>query len=294
MGVLFDRRCELHVFTTGQKTIIKDLDMEFDILATSDSKPNTATITVFNLNETNRSLFSEDTLGVEYYAGYGDDIGIIFQGSWDPENSVVHHVKEGVDWVTTFQTGDGFKEFMNSFFDKTYSAGTPVKTILSDVAAVLGLPVFLDFDDGIQMIHGGWYSGKAKDVLDDVVADYGLSWSIQWGTVEVVAKGSPPSNDSQAILLTPSTGLVGRPTITEKGVECQTLMIYTIRPTRLIKIEGVIPDTPVGDLLKLKKEKPQGDPAQDPTGVYIVDRVRYGGDNMGGGFGCTIESDRER
>ena len=118
MSVLFDRKVELHVYLDVVKYVIRDLHMSFDVLATRDSKPNTAKITVYNLSETTRGLFNELTTGIELWAGYGDNLGMIFRGSWDSKTSIYRHKQTGPDWVTEIETGDGLKEFQNTFFEK--------------------------------------------------------------------------------------------------------------------------------------------------------------------------------
>ena len=287
MSLLFNRKTELHVFTTGEKTIIKGLDMSFNIVATRDSKPNTAKITVFNLAETSRNLFSTSMLGIEFWAGYGENIGMIFRGSWDDETSKIRHKKNGTTWVTTIETGDGLKEFQNTFFDKSYSKGIDVKTILTDVANSMGLPVVLDYDGNDILNSGASYSGKANSVLDDLAIEYNLGWSIQHGAVEIVDPDDPPKNDATAVLLTPDTGLVGRPTITDKGMECGALMMATIKPTRLVKLDPATIDTDLGS----KQDAIKSGIKPTASGVYIVDRVQYTGDNMGGPFNTKITSE---
>ena len=61
MTLLFNRKVELHVYLDTEKYVIRDLHMIFDILATRDSKPNTAKISVMNLSESTRNLFSDST-----------------------------------------------------------------------------------------------------------------------------------------------------------------------------------------------------------------------------------------
>jgi len=287
MTLLFDRKVELHVFVGGQKHIIRDLHMTFDVLATRDSKPNTAKIVVFNLSETSRNLFSESTKGIEFWAGYGEDLGMIFRGSWDPDTSVINHAQRGTTWETHIETGDGLKEFHNTFFDKSYTAGTDVKTILTDVAKSMGLPVLLDYDGNDTITSGIALSGKAGHVLDGLCLEYHLRWSIQHGTVEIVEPDGTPRSEATAVLLTPDTGLVGRPTITKNGLECESLLLYTIKPTRLIKLDPASIDTNLGN----KQDAIKSGIKPTAYGVYIVDQIQYTGDNMGGKFNCKITSE---
>lgn len=287
MSLLFDRKVELHVFLASEKYIIKNLHMSFDILATRDSKPNTAQITVFNLSETTRSLFSKETTGIEFWAGYGDDIGMIFRGSWDKDVSIFRHRKEGTDWLTEIETGDGLKEFQNTYFDKSYSAGTPATTIVKDITKAMGLPVIFDWTNTKTLVSGAMFSGKAKDVLDDLATEYGFEWSSQHGSINVVDEGATMKSDPTAVVLSPDTGLVGRPVITKSGLEVTSLMLATIKPMRLIKLDPATVVTNLGG----KQEEIKSGIKPSASGVYRVDRIRYHGNNFGGEFNCVIQSD---
>lgn len=287
MTLLFDRKIELHVFLDAEKYVIRDLHMSFDILATRDSKPNTASLVVYNLSQTTRNLFTKSTTGVEVWAGYGEDLGMIFRGSWDEDTSFFRHYLEGASWVTEIETGDGLKEFQTTYFDRAYSQGTEVTSIIQDVANAMGLPSSFDFESLGSINSAAVFSNKAKDVLDNLSFEYGFDWSIQHGAIEVVVSGTPPTNDATAVLLSPDTGLVGRPVITKDGLEVNTLMLATIKPTRLIQLDPASVDTALGSRQDVIKSKI----VPSATGVYIVDRIRYHGDNMGGSFNCVIESD---
>lgn len=287
MTLLFDRKVELHVFLTGEKYIIKDLDMSFDILATRDSKPNTAKIMVYNLSEATRNLFSRETRGIEFWAGYGEDIGMIFRGSWDENTSIFKHYKGGPDWITEIETGDGLKEFQTTYFDRSYSAGTSVTSIIGDIASAMGLPVANDWP-GVDVLNSGAvYSGKAKDLLDDLSNEYGFGWSIQHGVVEIVEDQDTLKSETTAVVLSTDTGLVGRPVVNKDGLEVNTLMLASVKPTRLIQVNPASVETKLGN----KQDTIKSGIKPSPTGTYIVDRIQYQGDNFGGSFNCVIQSD---
>jgi len=286
MSVLFDRHCELHVFVNSKKYIIKNLDMDFDIIATDDSKPNIAKISVYNLSETTRNLFSESTRGMEFWAGYGDELGMIFRGSWDPDSSTVKHEQIGPTWATHLETGDGLKEFQEAIFEKTYPKGMSVKYVIHDIASSFALPVVLDYDENLKTTSARTFSCKAWMALNEITSHYMLKWSIQHGTVEILDFFSPPKNDSQATLLTPSTGIIGTPTITDKGINVKTLLLSNIQPSRLIQI-GASPDgSKKGNIQKDIK----GKISKKSEGLFIVNKIKYFGNNYGGAFNCLISS----
>ena len=123
--MLFDRSLKLRVFAASKAFDFTDLHIDFDIALNQDSKPNVGRFGIFNLSEKTRGLFSEEYQGVEFEAGYKGKNTIIFKGTI---NSIKHE-KNGVDWYTTIVAEDGGQNYQESYFNKSYSAGTPLVKI---------------------------------------------------------------------------------------------------------------------------------------------------------------------
>jgi hypothetical protein len=283
MTILFGRNTELRVFAGGSQYTIRDLHMDFDILATRDSKPNQAKITVWNLSSTTRNLFSENLQGIEFLASYGTDPPVLlFRGA---TNNVLHTPGK-MEYQTAIFAGEGQKEFTESVFNKSYASGTPVKQILKDLTAALGLPAEIDDETVVQVLETGLsLSGRTKNVLDQVTGDYSLTWSVQHGTTEIIKAGDPPVRDATAIVLSTDTGLLESPVLTDRGVRVKSMLNPAIRPSRLIDVRPRSTVLNYSDTVKNKT------PKTDATGIYIVDRAQYIGSNYGGQFDVIAESD---
>lgn len=299
MSLLFDREIKLVVYlATGKKYEITDLHMNFEVLLRRDSKPNQAKIGVYNLSETTRNVFNEQHLGLEFYAGYATTgPEMIFRGN----TSNVLSQKDGPDWLTTLYAGDGHKEFDKTYFNKTYSAGTPLITIFTDIADVFSLPLNIDpilFDTLAQpIIRSITFAGKAKRAMDTLAKDYDLSWSVQFGTIEVIPKGAILTSDPTATLLTFDTGMIGSPEIAyekekknrksepefKKIIKVTSLLIPSIKPNRLIQVFALRTSITFGQLNETRV------PSDNADGVYLVDTVTFSGDNFGGNFDARIE-----
>lgn len=299
MALLFDRKVKLVVyFATGKKYEITDLHMTFEILLRRDPKPNPAKIGVYNLSETTRNLFSEESLGLEFYAGYASTgPQQIFKGTIS--NALSN--KNGPDWITTIYAADGHKEFDETYFNKSYSAGTPLITIFTDIADVFSLPINIDptlFDVLSQsLLRGVTFEGKAEKAMNQLAKDYDLDWSVQFGIIEVTPKGSVLTSDPVATLLTFDTGLIGSPEIAyekvkknrksepelKKIVKANSLLIPQIKPNRLIQILSLYTSITFGALNETRV------PTDNADGIYLVDTVSFVGDNFGGSFDCKIE-----
>jgi hypothetical protein len=304
VGLLFNPITELRVFTAAQMYTIRGLDTDFDILARRDSKPNTAQITVYQLSETARNLFTAEHQGVEFFAGYGDKPVLIFRGT---TTNILHTKAEsGTEWATEIYAGEGEKELQTSVFNRSYTAGTEIRLIIEDVARSMGLPIEIDFFEIPQsLLKGVSLSGMAKDVLDQLTQDYNLRWSIQQGQLEVTDLLSPISSQATAVVLSSDTGMLGSPVLTERqptgkrkkkkddkiemipGVKVRSLMNPDIRPNRLVEIRArQTINNQLGKLMETKRA------SKSANGLYIADKVRYTGNNYGGPFVTEMEADK--
>jgi hypothetical protein len=260
----------------------------------SDSKPNTAKISVWNLAEATRQLFTEEHQAIEFYAGYGDNIGLIFSG----ELTNVIHEKERLDWRTDLYAGDGIKDWTTKYFNRSYPAGSSITQIINDMCDATDLAKSIDiFIDSI-LLRGESYAGLVKDCLTKITKDRGLQWSVQYGVIEITQRDSPLLRDPSVVVLSADTGLIGQPSLTERtdeskqkdksekrrfGVKATSLLNHEIRVNRLVQIQAQTTLSAVG---KLQKNKA---PNKSANGIYIADTVRHIGDNFGGEFQTEFE-----
>lgn len=312
MPSLFNRSIQLDLFADNQKiTVAKPGDVpgidqlfiEFDIDVSRNEEPNRAKISVYNLNETSRSLLSASHQGVEFFAGYGGEVQSIFRGV--TTNVAHHHAK--TFWKTTLYAGDGEKEYSTQKFNKAYAKGTKIFIILQDMATALGLPnevVYTDF--AASLVRGRSFAGLVKDELTKLTKSLGLQWSIQQGTLEITPKGEPIISQPFASLLSSDTGMIESPVLIERqnkdkdtkkkkkdekeeriiGVRVKSLLNPEIYPNRLIKIVPQLTQTEtLGKLMEAKT------PAVTAEGVWLVDKAHFFGDNMVGPYHVEAEAD---
>jgi hypothetical protein len=280
------------LITRGQEITIADHDMSFDILATTKKDPNTAKITVYGLSENQRKLFGPGLLVLEFFAGYKDSLGAIFKGSWDPKKSYVTHTKTGPVWQTDIETGDGLKEVQVAFFNRSYPGGTPLLQVLTDVSLSFGIPLIMEFTRPETLLHAATFTGRSSNILDDLAWSYKFDWSIQHGSVLITERDEPSATAGSATILSHSTGLVGDPIVTTDGIECETLMLSTIKPKGLILIKDDTVPTRIEQLanrVKRKKANKLRSGISD-SGIYVVDEIQYYGDNRGGDYGCKVKA----
>lgn len=231
------------------------LDMSFNCFLSETSEPNTGECTIFNLSESTRNKITEAGK-IEVYAGYNGNFKLISIG----DIVTVTNRNPSVDWATTIAWGDGVREYLDVNFTRSYKEGVALKDIFQDVYKQIGLAV--DAVDVEGTLNGGLsITGKAKDTLNKLTKDYGLTWSIQDGEVRVVNEGK--AIDEQMIVLSAETGLLEFPQSSEKGTDFVAQLNPDLRPNKLVDIRSE---------------------NETLNGVNIVQTVRFLGDNFGGAF----------
>ncbi len=335
MGRLFGPHCKLEVYAGNKKYTIpgdaNGMHMDFDVSAfaggKAGSKPNQARITVYGLAEATRQLFTEEHQAISFYAGYGDDPGLIFAG----QTTNVVHEQEPAQWRTDIYAGDGVKEFDTLFFIKSFSAGTRITQILDDLCVASTLPYTLNDEvasNDETLLAGENYAGKVATCLDDLCQDRDWEWSVQHGVIEVTRKSRPLHPRTQAttlptpaVVLSSDTGLIGSPVLMDRtdeeppehtvdnknltqeqrrvaemnrtpelrrfAVRMVSLMNYEIRPKRLIELRAQRSTSALGQLMESKTEVLR----LDISGLYIAKNVQYYGNNYGGEFRTAVEAD---
>lgn len=122
---------------TGDVTINNEtLDCEFDIPFDDDALANEAEITVYNLSDATIQNIKKDAT-ITITAGYGSDMGIIFQGF----TIKTHTYYSGIDRVTTIYALDDANRKERELQSISFAAGTLASTILKTLVDMLGLPV---------------------------------------------------------------------------------------------------------------------------------------------------------
>lgn len=281
---LFNRQAVVTVDTLQLTCGVGGFDVSFDIQKDLTGKPNTCDVKIWNLSADHRAELSAKAAKktsdgkpagvlVRVDAGYKNQTARIFQG----QVRHLYHQREGSDVVTFVETGDGEYYVSRSKIFKAWGPGSPVETVIRDVARALGV------GDGnlINAIRGAALTaygstftqgvavnGKAFKELNRLTRSAGLEWSIQDGTLQVL--GSGKSLDKEAVVVSADTGMVGSPTIDQKGVvSVKTLLITDIFPGRKIKLE-----------------------AAELQGFFRVEKAKYSGDTFGAEWYTDSEAKR--
>jgi hypothetical protein len=277
--LLFDRKVKLIVAyaldedyksVSARAVEIEGLRVQFKISKSLHKDPNTAEITVTNLSERSRAEMMGKGAKVILQAGYSQTISQIFHG----DARLIEHTREGVDWTTKIQTGDGERAFVHARINESFKSGTPLSGVINKVANKIGLGVGnLASASGLQSkqyVSGYAARGKASKELDNVLKAAGYEWSIQDGALQILRPGA---TTEEIIELNEDHGLIGSP---EHGTP------VTKGGPPVLKIKSLLqPHIKPGCRVKLK--------SQGYDGLFRVLKLEHEGDTAGGSWYTSFE-----
>lgn len=251
MTELFSRRWRLQVGSvlidaTGEDE--QPLDVEFEVEKSTAREPNAVSISVYNLNRSHRDqLKNADRVGVILEAGYADgELTTIFNGDLRD----VESAPDGLDVVTKLEGEDGGNAYREARLQRSFSAGTPVLTVLRAAVEAMGIGegnlrelsgLTLE-GAGNTYPEGAVLSGPAREEVDGILRSCGYQWSIQDGNFQLQRRGQPIRET--ATVLSPETGLLGSPSRSkpERGrprvTNAQCLLIPGLYPGRVILLRS--------------------------------------------------------
>ncbi|WP_432443036.1 phage protein [Martelella lutilitoris] len=249
--------------------------IEFSINKGISSKQNSADIRLYNLTESHRNAMGKEFDSITLEAGYippGDDgnVGVIFKGA---VRDVEHEKTQDGNIITTISCGDGDKAIRKATISKSYPKGTPVKTVVKDIYAEMEKKGMArgewKFPDNMKETFDRPYAmcGMCSRELDVIGKGHKFYWSSQNETLEIIPGDGTVGG---IVLLTPDTGMIGTPSITDNGVRVSCLLNPEIRPNRRVQIKS--------DTLEMNAS----------NGIYRVSEVSFTGNNQDGEFRCDL------
>lgn len=205
---LYKRKCSVNIGGaefTGLRVVFK-------VVKTNTKEPNTLDLKVYNLAENSRKAAQVFGTPIALFAGYEGSVGRIFFG----DSRLGDPLREGGNWITHIQCGDGEMRARFSDFSKTFPPGVKYAEVVRENLKALGLgggnvEAFLTSGAAKldQFARGYVAKGKAFGNFDDLIRAGGAEWSIQDGQVFVLEPNAV--QPGTVILISPETGMVGDP-----------------------------------------------------------------------------------
>jgi hypothetical protein len=247
MGELFNRACTVQMGTV----LVSGLRTQFKIEKTEQVTPSSAEITVWNLKRATRARMIQQSVPLVLMAGYGKDLGLLFNGDVAPSGIGV--MRSGPDWLTTFKVADGLLSYQTDRVQISIPRNQTVQQVLTqalqqfrnlNVQQTLAnlrsgaTPIAGTFQ---QFLNGSAVSGRGLDEVQRICKSVGLRCTVVDGQLEIFP--DTPTSQSGAYPgetipdLTPQTGLIGSPEPTKNAfIKFRCLLRPEIKPLRRVRV----------------------------------------------------------
>lgn len=281
MARQWNRFCSLTVTPSGggESLLIEGMRMVFEVTKDQLGYANLANIKVYNLSRDTHEKIQNVFDDVILTAGYQENKGVIFKG----QIRNVKKIRARVDMITDIWAADGDQALNTGFFNQTFGTNTSPAAIIQKALESFSGIAEGQIDDltGPNKLDGWTFSGATRKVMEQLKADYGFDWYIQDGKLNVINTSNHLG--SEAVLINSRTGMVGSPTVTEKGADCTVLLNPTALVGRKMKIESNAPGFALGNLYFRTINRTLGE------GAYKISKVVHRGDTHGNSWNTDLE-----
>jgi len=246
------------------------LHIHFRIEKCDTETPNTAVISLWNLNPEQLAILNEEDCLITLRAGYAGNMALIFVGTV----IFVSTELDGADRETKIEAVDGRVELRDSYVSLSYCGLINTKKIIEDTAANMGIPLTCSYNAQFANLPNGFSCiGPGRVALDKACASTGLRWQIQNGVMQVKVKDD--TMNREVYVLSPDTGLIGIPKKINFGKDAENSEDQSGFEVEYL-LNGAIG---VGDYVRLESKAAQG--------YFRVRSVEMDGDNIEGSWMCA-------
>ena len=261
-------------FEIGETSAAKPtaLHISFSVDKCDSETPNTAKISLWNLNKEHLAILNQKNCIVTLKAGYGNHMPLIFVGAVTFTSTEL----DGVDRETQLECADGGIELRDTYVSLSYAGSINTKKIIEDTAKAMGITLNFSYNAAFSDLRNGFsFVGKGRAALDKACASSGLQWQIYNGILQVKRKSD--TMNRQVYVLSADSGLVGIPKrVTyaaddknageQSGWEVEYLLNGTVG---------------IGDYIRMESKY--------VTGYFRIRSVEMRGDNLEGDWMCAAK-----
>ncbi len=272
---------------------LSNLHFEFEVERSIAFEDGAAEVTIFNLSKSSRAAMQAG-LSIIIDAGYADSgIGSIFVG----EIRQVRHQHSTADWITKIKARSGrpvLQDLVETTTTLSYSAGASLNQVLEDVTAGLGILLAgKENSQGMTLPNGLYFAGRYQSLiarLKTELASRQVGLYIDFNQMVLYKAGEP--GDYSVVVLDQTSGLLEakvlktalemtellnikkrkvalKPSDIREKVVFTSILLPSIIPNSLVRIAGA-----------------------EVSGIFLVERVKYTGDNYGKSWTIRAEATR--
>lgn len=236
------------IFRRAYRLVVGDLDLSnlaisFSVKKSLKPAPNVCEIRIRNLSQDHRNLLATPkSLPVRLEAGYVGALATLYLGEMRSVQSTI----EGPTVVTELTSADSEDPHRKAKMNVPISGKSPAEVLqlmvqgfgvgpgnAAQMAGNLRKRGFADVYGKRAVI-----SGHLRNELNDFCKSAGIEWSVQDGKFQFLDLNKPL--EGQAVELSAETGLVGSPTVDNKGLASATSLLQPLLvPGRKVSFQAV-------------------------------------------------------
>ncbi len=244
---MFIRDVKVLVVSPVSSLVIKDLQIEIDIVKVAGKGLNESKVMIYNLSPLTLARITEGN-NMIVMAGYKDSGG----GKICCKSTIsnIETIHEGSDVVTTFKLKDGATLFKSIILTISYPPNTTAKAILKATAASLGYVIGVDgistAPKDIIYTQGFSFAGTGQQLLQKMTKALELDYTITDNVLKVYSDKVIETrivlvlNQTTTILsikkVSITVGKKGLKATKKTGYAIKTLMEATIVPRNTISV----------------------------------------------------------
>ncbi|MGE9550438.1 phage protein [Erwinia amylovora] len=237
----YGRQYIMTVGNSKESVQINNLRISFSISHTHDKTPNKATLRVWNLNPSHRhQVTSGEFKQVTLAVGYGslENCRVLYAG----QITKPAVIREGLDFILELTCDDGATAYRDAFVNVTLAAGSTHDDVISHCAGTMDgvTPGNIGLADTVTFRRAKVCYGPSRHVMSQVADHHGADWMIQNGELHILHPDY--CLPGEGALLNESSGMLGSPKPTDRGLEVSCLLRPEIIVGSLVRIESIVSD----------------------------------------------------
>jgi hypothetical protein len=271
---------------------ISTLRVKFEVKRFAMFYPNTALISIYNLQPSAENAVIFNGYRITLTAGYADNLGQIFDGNII---QCTRWKENGTDYILQILALDGHQFINQGFCSFTYTKGMTARDLVKKLAAATSPPITVAYAsaelDKIKLSKGMAVDGLTRNYLSDLSKTINGTWFVDNGQLYVVSYADDSSllpQGKQAIELSEKTGLLGNPKQNQQGVVATALLNPQFMPFGFVHIRN---ELITAQLVTIQSyaQPPSFPYALDVAGLYRIISVVFRGDTRGESQSWTAE-----
>lgn len=238
----------------------QSLRIAFSVRRDASSPTQPSSVTIYNLGQATENA-ARGADEVKIYAGYAST-ALLAEG----QVRQVESTREGLERLTTIHLGQS--DTRQATIYQSSHLEIPLPTLIADVVSAMGLRLHHTSSIIPHEVLGGWsYIGRARDVLTDLLTPRGIRWYELMGEIRFGAVEDIQASTVGRLSVSETTGMIGTPTLTERGVKVVTILDSRIEPSIEIEVSS-----------------------EEISGTYSVISVLHRGDTWQGEYQSEMEA----